>query len=151
LPELEIKPNDILVSRANTTELLGSAALVKSVRPRLLLCDKLFRLSARQKVDRRFLTYSLASASVRYQFERDATGASSSMKNIGQDTLRNSFIIRFPPEEQVAIADFLDRTTANLEAASRQIAAQLGKLGEYRQALITAAVMGQIALRKEAA
>jgi type I restriction enzyme S subunit len=42
-PELEIKPGDILISRANTTELLGSAVLVESVRSKLLLCDKLYR------------------------------------------------------------------------------------------------------------
>lgn len=33
LPEYEIKPGDILISRANTTELLGSASLVEQVRP----------------------------------------------------------------------------------------------------------------------
>lgn len=148
LPELEIKPGDILVSRANTTELLGSAALVKKIRPRLLLCDKLFRLTAREQVDRRFLTYSLASGSVRYQFERDATGASSSMKNIGQDTLRNSFVVEFAPKQQTEIADFLDNETSHLDRARQRITDQLAKLGEYRQALITAAVTGQVAIPK---
>jgi len=42
--ELEIKPGDVLMSRANTRELLGSTSVIKSVRPRLLLCDKLYRL-----------------------------------------------------------------------------------------------------------
>lgn len=40
----EIHKGDLLVSRANTRELLGSAAVVGNVRSRLLLCDKLFRI-----------------------------------------------------------------------------------------------------------
>jgi type I restriction enzyme S subunit len=33
IPELEIKPGDVLMSRANTRELLGSASVVGQVRP----------------------------------------------------------------------------------------------------------------------
>ncbi len=49
---LEIKNGDILVSRANTRELVGLAALAEQPRQKLLLCDKLFRFRARQSVNR---------------------------------------------------------------------------------------------------
>jgi type I restriction enzyme, S subunit len=50
----EISSGDILMSRANTKELLGSAAIVQEVRPKLLLCDKLYRLVVSAHIDRQF-------------------------------------------------------------------------------------------------
>src|SRR5205085_2864439 len=82
IPGLEIKLGDILMSRANTRELLGSASIVRNVRPRLLLCDKLYRLRINQEIllpD--FFVLIMRSSTVRFQLERDATGASSSMQN----------------------------------------------------------------------
>lgn len=43
LTEYELRPGDVLMSRANTTELLGSTVLVQTVRPRLLLCKTFAR------------------------------------------------------------------------------------------------------------
>ena len=44
IPALGILAGDLLVSRANTRELVGSAAVPLNDHPRLLLCDKLYRL-----------------------------------------------------------------------------------------------------------
>ena len=50
--EYELRPGDVLISRANTRELVGSAAIVPSdVRSKLLLCDKLFRIALSPEVD----------------------------------------------------------------------------------------------------
>lgn len=43
-PTNEIKPDDLLLSRCNTTELVGATVLVGNCRPRLLLSDKSLRL-----------------------------------------------------------------------------------------------------------
>ena len=48
--EFELRLGDVLMSRANTRELLGSVALVDSLPSRLLLCDKLYRLSFAESV-----------------------------------------------------------------------------------------------------
>lgn len=78
------------MSRANTRELLGSAAYVEDVRPQLLLCDKLYRIRFnRDLLDPRFAVLAFGSTVARFQFERDRDGASGSMKNIGQDTIKN--------------------------------------------------------------
>src|SRR5690606_20795619 len=88
LPEYEVRVGDVLVSRANTRELVGSAAFVHATRKRLLLCDKLFRLHYCPSVNPQFLVLLLQSAACRHQLEADATGASGSMQNIGQDSIR---------------------------------------------------------------
>lgn len=141
LPELEIKPDDILMSRANTRELLGSAVLVRSCRSKLMLCDKLFRIRVdRQSFDPRFLVYSFASAPCRFQFEGDATGTSGSMKNIGQDTLRNLWIAIPPLDEQRAIAAFLDRKTVRVDELIAKKKRLLELLTEKRRTLVDGAV-----------
>ena len=143
--EYEIKPGDVLVSRANTTELVGSASLVEQVRPRLLLCDKLYRpkiQSNRLLPD--YLVYYLRSVAGRFVFERDATGASGSMQNISQEILANLWILIPPVGEQYEIvAHIKDRHThlGNLEIAARRT---VELLQERRIALISAAITGQI-------
>ena len=57
-------------------------------------------------------------------------------------------IITVPPlPEQCAIAAYLDHETAKLDALIAKIRASIGKLREYRAALISAAVTGKIDLR----
>jgi len=144
--ELEVCPGDILMSRANTTELLGSVVLVRATRPRLLLCDKLYRLHV-TGAESDFVVRLLTSGVSRYQIEGGATGASPSMKNIAQDTLRN-IVFAFPPrDEQRAIADFLDRETAKIDRLVAKVEEAIERLIEYRSALITAAVTGKIDVR----
>ena len=43
-PGLAITRDDLLISRANTRELVASAALAERDYPTLMLCDKLYRL-----------------------------------------------------------------------------------------------------------
>ena len=40
----EIRPGDLLITRANTPLLVGAAAIAHLPRRRLLLCDKIFRM-----------------------------------------------------------------------------------------------------------
>lgn len=150
-PELEVRPGDVLVSRANTRELVGSAAFVGSTQSRLLLCDKLFRLHYRGDTDPRFLVLLLQSGVCRFQFEREATGASGSMQNIGQDSVRRLVFGWAPLDEQQRIVAVVDERTRRLDKLRDAVGVHLDKLREYRQALITAAVTGKLDLSKEAA
>jgi type I restriction enzyme S subunit len=149
LPEFEIKTGDFLISRANTRELLGSAALVRKVQPKLLLCDKLYRLTIRKRtLNSEFLLRFMRSLPGHFEFERDASGSSASMQNIGQQSVRNLWI-PFPPlPEQAAIAAYLNEETAKLDALVGKVAEAVERLQEYRTALITAAVTGKIDVRK---
>jgi len=56
--------------------------------------------------------------------------------------------ILIPPlPEQAAIAAYLDRETAKLDALVAKVEAAIERLQEYRTALITAAVTGKIDVR----
>jgi type I restriction enzyme, S subunit len=152
LIEYEIRAGDLLVSRANTRELLASVCVVPPVRPRLLLCDKLFRLTPHPDIDTRFLAYALTTSDARRQIESEATGTSDSMQNVGQDTIRQLLI--WAPrdrDQQTAIADELDRRLRRISLLDQAMEGQIGLLHERRQALITAAVSGEIDIPEVAA
>jgi len=69
--------------------------------------------------------------------------------NLNTDTV-GAIKIGYPAEdEQRAIAAFLDRETANLDAMIEKINKSLELLREYRTALISAAVTGKIDVREE--
>lgn len=146
----EIRPGDILMSRGNTRELVGSAALVREVRPRLLLCDLLYRLRVRpERADAEYVVHQLRSRSVRFQIEREASGTSNSMKKIGQETIRE-FIVCLPPVgEQSRIVAHIRQETGRIDGIVRTIREQVARLREYRLTLISAAVTGKLAVSQE--
>jgi type I restriction enzyme S subunit len=144
LAQYEVSTGDILISRANTKELLGSAALVTETQGRIIFSDKLYRVHMGKGIDSRFLIGVLRSPLSRFQYEQDATGTSGSMQNIGQDTIKNLIHALPPLDEQQRIGAWLEnsfRKDAHIEEVVRS---SVKKLAEYRRALITAAVTGQI-------
>jgi type I restriction enzyme, S subunit len=144
-PNLEVRTGDIIMSRANTRELLGSVSLVEQTRSRLLLSDKLYRLIPDLTVvEPRFLVAALQSASARSQLERDATGASASMQNIAQSTVRS---VRIPVpslERQREIVARIDEQTTKLDMLDTRVEAQLSLLQQHRDTLIYEAVTGRL-------
>lgn len=61
-------------------------------------------------------------------------------------------LVPVPPlPEQTAIAAYLDRETARLDRLIEKVETIIGRLQEYRTALITAAVTGKIDVREGAA
>ena len=148
VPALAIRAGDVLVSRANTRELVGSAATALMDYPNLLLCDKLYRLRLNHKMDApQYLAYFLGCLPVREQIELAATGASSSMLNIGQATILELRLPHPDVEEQLAITAHLDAVTARMRDTATEAEAIIAALQERRSALISAAVTGQIDVR----
>ncbi|MEX8520590.1 MAG: restriction endonuclease subunit S [Leptothrix sp. (in: b-proteobacteria)] len=141
IPELGIVAGDMLISRANTRELVGSAAVVPADYPRLLLCDKLYRL--RFKNDSclpKFAASFLATDAVRAQIELAASGASSSMLNIAQSTILELKIALPEVTEQEQISEVLAVETAKIDALVAEQEKLIALLKEKRQAVISHAV-----------
>lgn len=58
VPELEVRVGDVLMSRSNTLELVGSVGMVHETQGRIMLCDKLYRLRInRHKVMPQYAVY----------------------------------------------------------------------------------------------
>ncbi|MBK1732782.1 hypothetical protein CKO41_13530 [Thiococcus pfennigii] len=81
--------------------------------------------------------------SMRQKFEESTSG--STHKTIYQGIAAGLEICVAPIEEQREIASFVFERAAATDAAAKQIRSSIDMLSEYRAALITAAVTGQIA------
>ena len=90
LPKFIVHKNDLLITRANTTELVGRVCLVDEEYPNLMLCDKTLRLEVDESsVSKLFLLEALLSSEIRNQIEDRATGTGGAMKNISQSEIRS--------------------------------------------------------------
>ena len=144
----EVHIGDVLMSRASgSPELVGSTALVKATRERLMLSDKIFRLKLKEFVNASFFVAALNSSPLRIQIENALSGGNGMANNLPQSSLL-TFAMAVPPlVEQSAIAEFLDQETARIEALMTETQSAITLLQERRTALISAAVTGQIDVR----
>ena len=133
------------MSRASgSPDLIGSAAFIEHVRPKLLLSDKTFRLRTAQRVDPRYLADVLGSTPLRQQIRRSISGAVGLANNLPQSEIKD-FIIPLPPaKEQQEIHKLLVREKEHLNTLLNESESLINLLQERRSALISAAVIGQI-------
>jgi type I restriction enzyme S subunit len=148
IPALGILTNDLLISRANTRELVGSAAIAMREYKNLLLCDKLYRLRFLNGVcSPMFIALYLGTNGARGQIELAATGASSSMVNIAQSTILDMNVALPTLKEQEAIVLYLDQQSVRFDTLTNEAQCAIDLLQERRSALISAAVTGKIDVR----
>jgi len=150
-PSTVVRRGDLLVSRANTRDLVGSAAVVSGDYPRLMLSDKLYALALDEsKAVPRYVAHLMASRRVRDLIEMAASGASSSMLNISRDDIVNLPMNVPDVAEQHLILKHLDEETAEIDNLITKTQRHIELVRERRRALITAAVTGQINISEEA-
>jgi type I restriction enzyme S subunit len=94
-----------------------------------------------------FIHYWTHTPLYRAQVQQVCAGTSSSMQNLAQDQFRAFTLALAPVREQTAIAAFLDRETAKIDALVTQSDSTISLLQERRTALISAAVTGKIDVR----
>lgn len=132
----EIQSGDLLISRANTADLVGASVLVDQTRPRLLLSDKSLRLVLRPGIVPAWLNYVLGAPVVRAQFASRATGTSDSMRNLSQPKIMATTISLPGCSEQQEIV----RRMATLLDAARTIQTRTDtasqQLGRSKQAIL---------------
>jgi len=105
------KPGDIFMSRSNTPNLVGQAAIYDGTPPRVVYPDLLIRLqSDTNKADIRFVYYWLTSQVARHYITSNARGSSGTMKKITLEMVQE---IPFPShlarEKQECIATDIDQ------------------------------------------
>ncbi|WP_369158724.1 hypothetical protein [Streptomyces sp. R02] len=132
-PEYEVRPGDLLMTRANTESLVGLACVAKAPGKQLMLSDKTLRLKVDEAVaDPAFVRLVLGHPATRKQIQAVATGTSAGMKNIGQRQVRELKVPHLPLPEQrdiVAAHEAFERRIGNLE-----------RVAQKRSTLLSAAV-----------
>ena len=130
----------IIVSRMNTPALVGAAGFVTESRDDLFLPDRLWQVHCREDANPAFIHYWTSSPTYRAQVEMACAGTSASMQNLSQDAFLNFTFPLPPPDEQTAIATFLDRETGKVDSLIAEQEKLLALLAEKRQATISHAV-----------
>lgn len=139
-----IRAGDLLLSRANTADYVGACVLVQRDHDDLILSDKSLRLRTAAGVDRRWLLYALRSRPAREQIERLATGTKESMRNISQAKLRSLRVSLPSPEEQIRIADEVERQFSFVDACERAVDVGLARAAGLRRSVLKAAFEGRL-------
>jgi len=135
-----LRDGDLLITRANTRELVGSVCRVVSAPPRYFLCDKTLRLNPREElVSADYLLEALQSQDARRQIENVATGTSGSMKNISQDSIRALRVPVLDRPQQDAWAN----TVRGARELERSAAALISELQLLRSTLLSDLLSGQ--------
>jgi type I restriction enzyme S subunit len=143
-PRFEIKAGDLLVSRANTAELVGASVMVHEVRPRLLLSDKSLRVTPKLGVSTEWLWRSLQAPSARKQISALATGTKDSMRNISQASLlRLRLRVADAGEQETALAVFQELASEESRLRST-VETQARRSVALRRSLIAAAFRGDL-------
>lgn len=141
---LEIRPGDLLVSRANTVDYVGAVVQVRDCRPRLLLSDKSLRLIPGPRVLPEWLVIVLRSQVGRRYIEHVATGTSDSMRNISQSKLRAMPIPVPTIQAQKRIVDEVGRQISLIARASGEVSRLKEAAKHLRASILDAAFLGEL-------
>ncbi|MGW9307772.1 restriction endonuclease subunit S [Saccharomonospora azurea] len=143
---LEIKEGDFLVSRASgSLDLIGSAAVVDRVRPKLMLCDKIYRLRVNDRLANvKYLKLALRTTWARNEIRAGVSGGEGMANNLPSGVVKSLPIPCAPVFDQEQIVRKIEVQQEQALLYAKKSAVQLELLAERRQALITAAVTGQL-------
>ena len=124
-----VREGDLLISRANTSRLVGATAMVEHPTPNVLLPDKIWRFVWRDDstIEPIYMDSLFKHASVRAALSKMATGTSGSMKNISQSKLK-TLPIPLPPlalQRRYAETVKAARAVARVAESSTTVAAIL--------------------------
>lgn len=144
-PDLFVRAGDFLFSRANTLELVGACVIAAQVTKRVMLSDKILRFVLVNDSLKAWLLTLLRSELGRKSIEARASGNQESMRNIGQERLRQ-IPVPLPSAQELEYGEGLIERC--LEAAKLQMHAieiSLKQSTAQRQNILRAAFAGQLA------
>ncbi len=141
---------DLLVTRSNTPLLVGDVCAVTEYAPRVMLCDLIYVLRLRHGLDYQYAAQALLTKKSRLQLASAARGTSQSMVKLRGEDIR-AVVIPVPDlNRQRAIVMELAKEKQRVVRMTDALDKQLILLKERREALITAAVTGQLEIPEAA-
>lgn len=142
----EVRNGDFLMCRANTAELVGACAIIRSTRPKLLLSDKTFRFHflPDAEIIPEWLDHILKSPALRAQIERAASGTSPTMKNISKEKVMSLLVPPHSRSRQVRVVAELGRLDRGVGTMTRLQGATAAELDAMLPAILDRALRGDL-------
>lgn len=139
-----VNKGDFLLSRANTIELVGNCVIVKSVKKEVMLSDKTLRISFNSSLEKEYCLYFLRSRKGRQQIESLSTGNQESMRNIGQERIKQILIPYCPVKEQQSIVNEIESRLSAADKMEESIKQSLLQSESLRQSILKMAFEGRL-------
>jgi type I restriction enzyme S subunit len=143
IEDFAVRPGDLLITRANTPNLVGDAAVVGEDSSQLLLPDLIYRVQLTGEMTAEFLMHVALSGRTRSLVEAVARGSSQTMVKLRGEDIKSWPVPRASSAQQARLVREIERGTARTQKLRQVLDQQITMLAERRQALITAAVTGQ--------
>ena len=138
----EIKAGDLLVCEGGD---VGKAAIWDGSITPCYIQNALHRIRPADKNSNRFLKYWFKF--IKESGYIDMICNKATMAHYTREKVAHSLLLLAPPNEQHAIADYLDQKTSEIDTLNSEIQDSIEQLKEYRQSLISEAVTGKIDVR----
>ncbi len=140
-----VRAGDLLISRANTVQLVGAVVLAQQDHPNLMLSDKTLRVvPASSAFPLELLLHALRTREVRAVFEDDATGTSDSMRNLSQEKIRAAPIALPPAAEAAVVVTLLSAATRARRRIDRQRGELVSNMNQLERATLAKAFRGEL-------
>ena len=151
-PHLEVNQNDLLITRAGPRKRAAVACLVRSTRPRLIVCDKVYRITfSSEFVLPEYMEIVLNAPSIMDVMDEMKTGISDSGVNLTQNRFRELMIPLPFIEEQKAIVEEVSRLFSVVENTDECLSKRIEHSGTLRQSILKSAFEGKLVENREAA
>jgi type I restriction enzyme, S subunit len=138
-----VKQLDILISLANSYELVGKTALVREIPISSTLGAFISAIRCRQPVNSKFIFYQLTSP-LKVAELRDLASTTTNISNISTAKLARLDLSLAPTREQERLVAKLEELLSDLEAAVGALERARANLKRYRAAVLKAAVEGKL-------
>jgi len=136
-PEAEAKPGDLLMTRAGPQNRVGISCLVRAVRPRLMISDKIIRFHLIEPfMYDEFVALCLNAGVSQEHIEKSKSGMAASQMNISQTKFRMTPIPVPPHAEQKRIVSKVTHVLSQLT----RLESTLTRREATRTQLLTAAI-----------
>ena len=139
----KVEIGDFIISRANTSELIGKSVVVKSLTKNLLLSDKTIRIRFSELVFIDFINKCNNALHARDYYSKMGTGSSPSMKNITREQMANLLIPLPPLSEQKRIVAEIEKQLAKTKQLKEHIIANQQATEQLLKALLHGAFEGE--------
>jgi type I restriction enzyme S subunit len=141
--EQYVQPLDILISTANSLELVGKVAQVKTIPYRSTLGAFISLIRVPSKLDSKFIFYQLASSRVQVDI-RSRASTTTNISNISTSKLTEVPLVIPPRPEQERIVSRIEELFSDLEAGVAALERARAGLKRYKASVLKAAVEGKL-------
>lgn len=146
---LVVEEGDVLITRAGPRVRCGVCCYVERTRPRLMICDKAYRLRLKNVVDPKFFVLLMNSPEIISNIEDLKTGGNDSGLNLTQERFASIAIPIWPLEEQHEIVRRIESAFAKIDRLAKEAKRALELVGKLDEAILAKAFRGELVPQDE--